>query len=937
MGKHFQLSTTSLKETSSQIALTCALFAYYAQFGDIKYNSALSEQEQLTETLRVKTYLQAIISGVVDQQSRQKLGWFELIPPEDQAQQVLQHSNTDDPTTQLTTASVIDLAATNTDSLSDNHNKANNYFSCIKHQLCKLNQFNRQNELQHLNNKAIRELRSFFDNFKLANGQHAKELNEYNGDKACPVSNRRIAAIAGVSVFAGSNIAYIVTDFDELAFLIDNDLYFGEQDKALTTEYIGDSILAMTLGAVISYLIFANFKRDDKQNRATQVVAQICRTTTLGLTRVTKRKLAPRVTDNPDINNLTQQYQLPTSEQRQTLKKLNRGFNIEAIKANISAQGSKWRQRVTIGCKLAFATVLYTIDLTTLGLSLKARILIAVAVGTVSGMARYYAKLEYNKKKLWCRKWRPDTDFTFKNRYQSELAVFGLQPTDSSILASPDLADEQRQVEVDVESFIATHSQTENIPRHNPQKQNQSDYLKQLKQFAKSNLTGEYEKYLGYEKYFVAEFIFQMRVRELNQNEEEVNAERQVLFSSHLTKLVGREDAKSISRNHQYKTIAFYKKFQDSQAAEITEHPIAEIDSAIELVGDKPEQVYLADEPEVHRKMLQQSDWLNSAKHYLAPSLNLNNTAPDIDYIKQHLRHTFGFHNYKRKRLGVMPWQKVSEQAEQRAIDAYYQKKYMQAERDIATEQTPKKRRYNFDALLSSSENYFEKDIVEVKVCGERYQIEQREVLKEIYSHFPSPAISTVFFPPKEITAEVIKKNLQYSHRFLHFQHQQLQENTAYYKHFNKEQRIHHYFQYQYEQALKNIIIRKAGKTTEYFKSSERLFRELLRDEKLKEKHKINMAGTLESSIISGMKNTVLSFLPFMPELFFCGQQIGNAIANFATKCVIGTSVSSFFVYNAAKTNRRIKNNMRSTLSEREARLEQQRLIQELCALPGAK
>lgn len=916
MGKHFQLSTTSLKETSSQIALTCALFAYHAQYGDIKFDPNATKADRVTETLRIKTYLQAIISAVVDEQSRKQLDWFYLDHSEYQATQseqdlpieVQDDESQDDESNETQALISNSTNALDSSAGTDSHQNVSTRFSFISRLFCKLNQFSKDNELQHLNRAAILELKAFFNNFEIANAQHAKELNEYNGDKACPVSNRRIAAVAGVSVFAGSNIAYLVTDFDEMGYVVDNDFYFGEQDNELTAECMGNSALAMVLGAAISYLIFANYKRDDKQSRGTQVVAQICRTTTLGLTRVSRNELKPTASnfDTPTLPSLT------LTEQEKTLKTLNRNFNIESIKANISAQGSKWRQRVTIGCKLVVATLLYTLDFTTLGLSLKARILIAVAVGTVSGISRYYAKLEYNKKKLWCRKWRQDTDLAFLNRYTSELTVFGLQPADAAVPVSPDLADEKRQVEIDVECFIQSCADSGTIPLYRPKHESQSDYLNKLKQFAQNNLAGEYQKYLGYHKYFVAEFLFQMRVKYLKQNTAEVNAERQALFSSHLTALVGREDSKSISRNHKYKTIALYKKNQKNSEMQKAETHPGQADAVRELVTS-PEDVYIATTQETHRRMLQQCDWLNSAKQYFSNSLNVVSSNPDEVKVKQRLRHTIGFHAYKRKRLGVMPWEKVSENAEQLAVDAYYQKKYMQAERDIATEKTERKRVYNFKNFFDREKNIYDRSI-EVKVCGDSYKITQREIFREIYSHFPPSVTCFSSFKSNRLSAELIKKHLQYTRGFVNFCHKNPKEKSVH-------DLLNQYYQEQYKESIKAIIIRKAGKTTEYFKSSDRLFLELLRDEKLKEKHQINMAGTLESSIISGIKNTVLSFMPFMPELYFCAQQVGNAVANFATKCVIGTTVSTFFVYKAAQTNREIKNNLRSTISDRERQL----------------
>jgi hypothetical protein len=879
-----QLTPSTLKNTRAQLALSCAQLCYMARHDDIEH------EESLKDTLKehVADEFKAIISCVVDEASCKKLGFFafsdeEKLPADPPAIGQRQY-----------------VAGG------------------------KLDHFNERNELV-LDDESVTELKAFFENFKLDNEDHAHEINQYTGDKVSAVSSRRLAALSGGYAFVGCNLAAIVADTDEMDFFADdpdltsdevvNDVvslgfkiafgYFVAANvykyirQIRTSDFVLESRLCM-IQALSKLKMLKGFDVTKKHFDDLNGLANIL--LVKGYISAQASKVRRRVTLAASVAIAIIFYSADISTKSLTLwLRLVIAAGFGSVSGAVRYY-SKWQQnkrklydkQYRMPITMAFSRRVQT-ELSVFGLdpvddtvvlrssttdktrqvevdvkdfiddyslailSIKAAFFWGISDQSVKDREAFL-----DEAKCFAQKNMPPK---YQGCSQYFMLEFSLQVRQKYLGENAEKLNGERQ-EAFGQYYIqfVARQDAKSISRYN-------QYILLDKKSPLTKLKEEKSKKEQRQENFsnlVDEFIGKAKENALS------NYERELFFKNinavYTEVLRSEEDKKAWSQQ----LASLLLSTKDDDLLQEKDSVVGELEILLNKPAEKkdgPEEakrqevatncddVYLPTEEEILQEM--------QAKFPRMTTNSFFGKAPKAseESVRKSMRSSLDFMRYKRHRFSIYPWQEQSNKVNDRALDAYYFKNYMQARRRVAIRKTPKQLKFNWDVLDQDAK---------LTVCGKDYDF--KETVKNSWRFTYHKYQHCNILPWDKVPSPENDNMLD-----------------AYYKTLETK-------------AKKQLITRKSGGVTNFHKSSGQLFDELLEKPGMKVKHKENMTGVLESSMWSGVRKAVAACFPlFLPEVVTGAGDIADEAARYAEIGGAAGVTSSVFVWHAVQRARYTK------------------------------
>lgn len=904
-----QLTPSTFKQTPAQLALSCAQLCYAARHDDATYDEPL--REKLTGHIAAE--FKAIISCVVDQASCDALGWHKF-----------------------------------------DQKKINNNPVAVDQKSYviggKLDHFNERGELM-LDVESVAELTTFFDSFTIKNAGHVQELNEYSGDKVSSVSNRRLAALSGGYALVGCNLAAMVSDFDEIDYFFD--------DADFTSDEIGNDVISMAFKVGFSYFVAANFYKYVRQSRTSDFVRMVRLSMTQALTKlatlegfyVTKDHyygvnelsniLLVKGNISAQASKVRRRFTLGVSLTLAAIFYTLDGFTLSfslwsriliaggaGIASTAARYYSKWEQnkrklydkQYRMLITVAFSSRMRA-ELKVFGLDpVDANFILRS--GTADQKRRVQVDVETYlndhmqailniKSALLGGNENPSLElreellkalkaFAKKNMMPEYIGCsyyfmleFSFQIRQEYLNENAEMIDAERQEEFAqyLVQFVGRQD-AKSISRYNQyillDKASPLMALKEERDCIEvrvenfDNLVEDFVRRVelnalsGYEK--------EMFFRKFNAIYTEVQRsdKSKVAWSNKLAQLLTRIDWKERPEKYDalIKELKTFLKEPEEKKESLDEDKSQEIATNYEEVY-VPTKKQILQEIQTKFPRITQDSFFGRATDVTEKSL------------KERMRSSPDFARQKRLRHGIYPWQEQSKQVQDNAFDAYYTKHYMEARRRVSSKKTATKIKFNW-ALLDQEKPF--------TVCGKKFSFDDGAVVREINKGFPRITQDSFFGREPKATKDSLKKIIKNSWRFTF--HKYMHCNLLPWESVTQEDNdtmLDAYYRKLERQAKQTLVTKKSGGVTNFHKSCDQLFEELLEKPGMKEKHKENMTGVAESSMWSGVRSTVCASIalmfPLLPEVWEGLSSMWQRVVTSLSLSVLTGATSGLFVW----------------------------------------
>lgn len=903
-----QLTPSTFKNTRAQLAFSCAQLCYTARHDDIEYSDPLKG----TLTDHVVNEFKALLSCVVDSESSKQLGLYTFSDEEQPP---------DSP-------------------LATNQRK---YIAGGK-----LHHFNERNEIV-LDKESIDELKAFFDEFELASDAHAHEINEYSGDKVSPVSSRRLAALSSGYAFVGCNFAAMISDTDEMDPLTDdltcdeigNDaisigfkVVFGYFISANFYKYVrqirtSDFVLESRLCMIQALSKLKKLKGFDVTKEHYDNLNSLANVLLVkGNISAQASKVRRRATLAASVAIAIFFYSSDISTMGFALwARLLFAAGFGAVSGSVRYY-SKWRQNqkklydkqyrmpITIAFSQRVQSELKVFGLDPVDDTVVLRSSTTdqtrwVEVDVKDFITDYRSEILSRKEACFHGKDNPSVKdcetflkeakrFAQQNippKYQGcwkyFMLEFSLQVRQEYLGEDAEKINGERQ-----EAFghyymqFVARQDAKSISRYN-------QYMLLDKKSPLTKPKEEKSKQQQRQENFsnlIKEFLRKAQKSALSNHERE-------LFFKNINAVyteISRSEQDKLEWSKQLACLLIARKndyLLEDNALAIEElekllNKPAEIKHAPEEtkryeIATNYDDVYVAKEDEILQEI--QSKF---------PRITMDHLFGEVpkaseESVKKSMRSSLDFVRYKRHRYDIYPWQEQSEEVNERALNAYYVKNYMQARRRIAQRKTPKALNFNWDLL--------DREGVELTVCGKDYDFSERAILCEIRKGFPRITKDSIFGKAANLTQESLKITVKNSWRFTYHKYQRCGilpwDQVA---EVENDTMLDAYYKTLETKAKKQLIKKQLGSVVNFHKSSDQLFNELLERPGMKVKHDENMTGVLESSMWSGVRKAIIACFPlFVPASAastgagaaadkaakYLEASTGAAVASFAVTC----------------------------------------------------